>query len=272
MKSAVSLSRCGLSAGVVALAALGTAAAADDVVFEAKGYVVARPVQVSPSVAGKVLWLHEKFEEGQSFRKGDVLARLEDEEYKADFDKTKAALDRARARLEGLDKAATAQQRVVAKADVEEAEAGLRKARWRLEACTVRAPISGTILTKKTELGNLVNPTAFQLSASVCEMANLSDLEVELFLAERDLPKVSAGQRCAVTPEAFAGIAAFLKKHPGGYRAVVARVSPVADRARGAVGVRLKIDKADIPTEEAGVYLKPDMSVIVAFRKGNGEE
>jgi multidrug resistance efflux pump len=263
----------GLLAAAFALTVLGPAPAADDVTLEAKGYVVAaRQIQVSPSVAGKVVWLHEKFEEGQRFKKGDVLARLEDDEYKADFDKAKAALDRARARLGGQEGPGASQERAVAKADVEEAEAGLRKAKWRLDNCTIRAPISGTLLTKKTELGNLVSPTAYQLSASLGDMADLSDLEIELSIGERDVAKVAAGQGCVVMPQAFAADAAFLKKHPGGYSAVVARILPVADRARGAIPVRVKIDKAGIPPEEQGTYLKPDMSVVVSFRKAQGEK
>lgn len=262
----------GLLAAVLPLMMLSPAPAADDVVFELKGYVVpARQVQVSPSVAGKVVWLHDRFEEGQRFKQGEVLARLEDDEYKADFDRAKAVLDRARARSGGLDVSGTPLERAAAKAEVEEAEAVLRKARWRLDSCTIRAPVAGTLLTKKAELGSCVNPAAAPASASLGDMADLSDLEIELFIQERDIAKVTTGQRCVVMPGAFAGDAAFLKKHAGGYRGFVARVLPVADRARGAVPVRVKIDKADIRPEEQGVYLKPDLSVVVSFLKGKRE-
>jgi multidrug resistance efflux pump len=274
MGSAASPLGRGLLAAVLPLMMPGPAPAADDVRLEAKGYVVpARQVQVIPSVAGKVVWLHEKFEEGQRFKQGEVLARLEADEYKADFDKAKAAFDRAKARFGPYEGLRASPDRAVAMADVEEAEAGLRKAKWRLDSCTIRAPIAGTLLTKKTELGNRVSPTAYQLSASLGDMADLSDLEVEVFVVERDIAKIAAGQSCVVVPNAFSGDAAFLKKHPGGYAAVVARVLPVADRARGAIAVRVKIDKAGIPAEEQGVYLKPDMSVVVSFLgKGHGEK
>ncbi|HKI32200.1 MAG TPA: HlyD family efflux transporter periplasmic adaptor subunit [Gemmataceae bacterium] len=270
MKSATGSLWRGLFAAAVTLMLLGPAPAADDVVLEAKGYVVpARQVQVSPSVPGKIVWLHEKFEEGQRFKQGEVLARLEDDEYKADFDKAKAAVDRARARFDGLDKAATPQQRAVAKADVEEAEAGLRKAKWRLENCTIRAPISGTLLTKKTELGNLVSPTAYQLSASLGDMADLADLRVDINIADLQIAKLAVGQNCTVMPEIFGTDPTYLKKHRGGYKATLDRILPVADRAKGSLTVRLKIDKAEIPPEEEGVYLKPEMSVLVWFKKGN---
>ncbi|MHB8971332.1 MAG: hypothetical protein ACYC3X_18785 [Pirellulaceae bacterium] len=55
-----------------------------------------------------------------------------------------------------------------------EAEAELAKAKWRLDNCTIRAPISGTILRKNAEEGNIVNAIAFNGSYSLCEMADLS--------------------------------------------------------------------------------------------------
>ena len=39
---------------------------------------------------------------------------------------------------------------------------------------------------------------------------------------------------------------------------------PIADRAKGAIPVRVKLE---IPAEEEGVYLKPEMGAIVSFYK-----
>jgi multidrug resistance efflux pump len=142
-----------------------------------------------------------------------------------------------------------------AEAEVRQAEADLRKAQWRLDNCTICAPTSGTILTKKAEKGNIVNSVAFNVSASLCDLADLSDLEVELNIQERDIAKVFKGQHCRIRPEAFPERA---------YVGRVSRLMPMADRAKGAVPVRVKID---VPKEEEGVYLKPDMGAVVAFLK-----
>jgi multidrug resistance efflux pump len=142
-----------------------------------------------------------------------------------------------------------------ARAEVRQAEADLIKAEWRLGNCTVYAPVSGTILTKKAEEGNIVNPSAFSngLSASLCEMADLSDLEVELSIQERDIAKVARGQRCKVRPEAFPERV---------YEGVVSRLMPIADRAKGAIPVRVKLT---VPRDEEGRYLKPEMGAVVSF-------
>ena len=67
-----------------------------------------------------------------------------------------------------------------AAATVDLMAADLAKAQWQLDNCIIRAPISGTILKKNAEEGSLVNPAAMQGFYSLCEMADLSDLEVDL--------------------------------------------------------------------------------------------
>lgn len=137
----------------------------------------------------------------------------------------------------------------------DQAKAELVKAEWRLSNCTITAPISGTILKKNAEEGNIVNPIAFNGSFSLCDMADLSDLEVDLNVQERDVAQIFKGQKCKVRSIAYPERT---------YDGVVSRLMPIADRGKGAVPVRVKLS---IPAEEEGVYLKPEMSVTVTFLK-----
>src|SRR5262245_16627686 len=91
----------------------------------------------------------------------------------------------------------------IAQAQDKQAEADLIKTQGRLDNCTVRAPVTGTILKKSAEEGNLVNAGAFNGSFALCEMADLSDLEIELSIQERDIARVFAGQKCKVRAEAY---------------------------------------------------------------------
>ena len=145
------------------------------------------------------------------------------------------------------------ERKLAAEAQVRQAEAELRRAKWRLNNCIIVAPISGTVLKKNAELGNLVNPVAFNGSFSLCDMADLSKLEVELSIQEREISKVKKGQRCKVQPEAYMDRS---------YDGVVSRLMPIADRAKGAVPVRVRLK---VPPEEEGQYLKPEMGAIVRF-------
>ena len=142
-----------------------------------------------------------------------------------------------------------------AEADVRQAEADLVKARWRLDNCKIRAPIDGTILKKNAEEGNLVNPIAMNGSFSLCDLADLSDLEVELTIEERDISKVAPGQKCKIRTDAYPDRI---------YEGVVSRLMPIADRNKAAIPVRVKVA---VPREEEGIYLKPDMTAMVSFLK-----
>jgi multidrug resistance efflux pump len=308
-------------------------AASGNVALQAKGYVIpTHQVQVSPKVGGMIVYLREDFQEGQFFKEGTVLARLETVDYQADYEHAEAALraaeqrhaelarswpkeieqaqrelDEAKATREQMQREMVRNERLItssavpqreyeqakfgfdamarrvdrlqaalwlmkegprkeklaaAAQDVKAANADVERARWRLGNCEIKAPISGHVLTKKAEKGNVVNPLAFNVAASLCEMADLADLEVDISIQERDISAVRDGQECAVMPEAYQKYQPFLDKHPQGYRAVVSRQMPIADRAKGAIQVRVKVP---IPAEEVGKYLKPDMSVLVSF-------
>jgi multidrug resistance efflux pump len=162
----------------------------------------------------------------------------------------------------GLDLLTSSRGKKVAAAEAEvlEAEADVRKARWRLDNCRICAPINGTILKKNAEEGNLVNPIAMNGSFSLCDLADLSDLEVELTIEERDISKVTVGQKCKVRTEAYPDRI---------YEGVVSRLMPIADRNKAAIPVRVKVT---VPREEEGIYLKPDMTAIVSFLKEPPEQ
>jgi multidrug resistance efflux pump len=311
-------------------------ASSGEVVLQAKGYVVpAHQVQVSPKVGGMILELNKRFEEGQFFQAGEILARLERDDYEADYRHSLAARDAAEQRyqeslssrpeeieaarnelkeseatLEQLDRDLHRSERLIgthalstkeyeqakftrdamkrrverlrfalklmelgprkekqlaARSEWEAAEADVVRAKWRMDNCDIKAPISGHILTKKAEKGNVVNPLAFSISASLCEMADLGDLEIDLSIQERDIARVEKGQLCTVMPEAFQNHEPFRKIHPRGYQGHVIRLMPIADRSKGAINVRVKVE--GIAEHEIGKVLKPEMSVLVSFQK-----
>ncbi len=162
-------------------------------------------------------------------------------------------VERAKLALDLMKKGPRVERVEAARAEVRQVQADLDRAQWRIGNCTIRAPISGTILRKNSEEGNIVNPVAFNGSYSVCEMADLSNLEIELKILEADIKKVRVGQRCVVTADAWPD-----RKYEGR----VDRLMPIADRAQGAIPTRVKVR---VPADEEGVYLKPEMSAVVTF-------
>ncbi|MGL6096406.1 MAG: HlyD family secretion protein, partial [Fimbriiglobus sp.] len=128
-----------------------------------------------------------------------------------DFDSASAREERLKAGLQILKEGPRKEKITAAEADVKAAEGQVKaaearqaQARWKLDNCIIRSPITGTVLTKKAELGNLVNPLAFSAgSGSVCDIADLSDLEVDLEIPERDISKLKVGQPVRVRADAY---------------------------------------------------------------------
>jgi multidrug resistance efflux pump len=152
-----------------------------------------------------------------------------------------------------------------ARGDLAQAEADFVKAKWRWDNTRVKSPIAGIILSKKTEKGNIVNPSAFSngLSASLCEMADLYNLEVDLSIAERDIAKVFKDQECRIRPEAYSNRV---------YKGYVSRIMPMADRSKASVTVRVKVEfpavdskGQTLPKDAQGEFLRPEMGAIVTF-------
>lgn len=191
-------------------------------------------------------------------RKKDLMERkiISKEDYESTESTFRALakkVERLAANSRLMDEGARMERRRSAKAQTMQIEAELRRAKWRLDNCVITAPISGTILKKNAELGNLVNPIAFNGSFSLCDMADLAKLEVELSIQERDISRVFKGQKCRVRAEAFPKRV---------YDGVVSRLMPIADRAKGALPVRVRLT---VPADEEGSYLKPEMGAIVTF-------
>jgi multidrug efflux pump subunit AcrA (membrane-fusion protein) len=168
------------------------------------------------------------------------------------------------------------EQRAVCRAQVNSAQANLEQARKQLKNCTLLAPTTGMVLTKKAELGGYINPLAAAKDAAgyLCEMADLAKIEADMSVQERDFakvmpPKDGEYQVCTIMPEAYRTDERFLKLHPNGYDGYVSRVMPMADRQKGAMTVRVRIR---VPEAEAGVFLKPDMGVYVTFRSKTTKE
>src|ERR671938_1410142 len=91
-------------------------------------------------------------------------------------------------------------------AAVRQMQAALDYANTQLAATEIKAPVSGTVLERIVERGEMVSPSAFGGSGartSVVDLADLTDLQVELDISQADFAKLKMGQRAEIIPEAF---------------------------------------------------------------------
>ncbi|QJW96903.1 HlyD family secretion protein [Frigoriglobus tundricola] len=180
--------------------------------------------------------------------------KFEADKLGADADKVAADADVEAARREidaaNADVNTAKATMTAAAADLGAAEARRDEAKRLVENCCVTAPIDGTILTKSADRGALVSPMSFNVAAGICSIADLSKLEVEIDVPERQITRLRAGQECLLQADADPSRS---------YRGVVDRVMPIADDTKNVVKVRIRVYLAK--TEEPGTFLKPKMGI-----------
>jgi HlyD family secretion protein len=102
-------------------------------------------------------------------------------------------------------KAATA-MRAAARVKVEEAEEAVKQAQLGVDYSTVRAPISGTIIDRKVNNGQLIGPpVSAQLFVIVKDM---KDMQVNAQIPESDIGKIRTGMEATFTVYSFSDLSA----------------------------------------------------------------
>src|SRR6184192_3658939 len=242
------------------------------------GYVVAqRKAAVASKGTGRLVYIGVV--EGDRVRAGQVIARIEDADVKAQLAQAQANVQLSRAELHDAERS-LARERLLGdsgfssqasfdaaearydrvKAGIAAAEAAVDAARVALENTVIRAPFDGTVLTKNADVGEVVAPlaaSAFSKSA-VVTVADLRSLQVEADVAESNLEAISPGQPCEIVLDAYPDA-----RYPGS----VAMIVPTADRAKATVQVKVAFRSYDarvLPEMSAKVHFLPRASRVAA--------
>ncbi len=105
---------------------------AGEVILSASGYIVAHhKIQVASKVVGKVAWIG--VEKGDRVKQGQVIARLEDDEYRAQLQQGQGQLASLEARLLELQNGSRPEEVEVARANLEREKADLANAKINLD-------------------------------------------------------------------------------------------------------------------------------------------
>jgi HlyD family secretion protein len=154
-----------------------------------------------------------------------------------------AAVAQAREGVKLLERGPRPERLAALAAEVDRAKALVAKAEYFFDGTQIRAPVDGTVLQKSVELGESLRNEALA-GNSFCTLADLTQLQAEIDIQERDLAAIRVGQPCLVIPEAYPD------------REYVGRLewmSPVYNRQRGVRRVKIEITKPD-------ELLAPDMN------------
>jgi len=238
-------------------------------VMNASGYVVAqRKAAVASKGTGRLVYLGVV--EGDQIKKDEIIARLEDNDiraqleqskanlklYEADFKETKNFFNRQKELFsKGLsseqefETAEARYNKTLASIDV--AKAQVTAAEVALENTLIRAPFDGTVLTKNADVGEIVSPFGASINsrAAVVTMADMKSLQVEADVSESNIEKIILNQECEIVLDAYPE-----KSYPG----FVAKIVPTADRSKATVLVKVGF-------KEYESRVLPEMSAKVTF-------
>lgn len=266
------------------------AAGAQAAVLNASGYVTARRrATVSSKITGKVVEVN--VEEGMAIREGQVLARLDDVQFKAALALAEAQAEAARrnmrenevrlveARLSlgrtqslaaekivtasALDSAQAQVDSLLARIDatreqVRVAERQIDVERSNLDNTVIRAPFAGVAVSKDAQPGEMVSPNSAGggfTRTGICTLVDMRSLEIEVDVNESYIGRVQDGQP----------VTAVLNAYPDwSIPARVITTVPKADRQKATVLVRIGFAELD-------PRILPDMGVKVTFMKESDE-
>jgi HlyD family secretion protein len=309
---------------VVRASAPSSNSEAGGVVLSASGYIVAHhKINLNSKVTGRVKWIG--VEKGDKVKEGQVLVRLEDDEFRAQYEQANGAAESAKAYLQELQDGSRPEEVQQAQHNLDEAKATLVNdkvtlertqnlvnqgvlsrqalddatgkfeadqqrvnsldkgfqlsklgpraeeiarakgalmqaqgqadyAKSLLDATVIRAPVTGTILERAAEKGELVT-SGFASTAEggpqglVVSLADLNDLQVELDIAQDDFAKLGPNQKASINVDSYPDL-----KWDG----QIAEISPQANRAKATVQVKVQVLNPD-------PHLRPDMNATVKF-------
>jgi HlyD family secretion protein len=196
-----------------------------DIIVSAQAAGAIQPdttVDVKSKASGEVLQLNA--ETGQLVKRGAPLVRIDPRNARNTLAQAQADLSVAEAKLTN----ATSQKRRAdelfktqsiteqeheqalldyadASAQVVRSKVAVDNARIQLEDTDVRAPITGTIISKSVERGTVIASATANVSGgtTLLQMADLNLVQVKALVDETDIGKVQPGQHATVTVDAF---------------------------------------------------------------------
>lgn len=181
---------------------------------------------------------------------------------KQTIEAAKAQLERARAALKlaeasRIELRRREQERAVRQADIQRAKAGIAIVDAQLNDTTIAAPISGVVMVKSAEPGEVI--------AAGATVATLGDLEhpwLRAYISETDLGRVKLGAKVRLTTDSFPG-----KEYWGtvSYIASEAEFTPKQIQTRDErvkLVYRIKVDVAN-PNQELKANMPVDAEILL---------
>jgi HlyD family secretion protein len=141
-----------------------------------------------------------------------LIARESLDEGQIAYDLSKTKLEQAKARMEslkGIEQNIKIKEKEIEliEGEIKKAEIALEQAKERLSETEVTAPLSGVIIEKKVEKGQIISSGISTVTGGthLATIADMSSIFVVADVDETDIGKVRAGQEVKLTTDAYPG-------------------------------------------------------------------
>jgi membrane fusion protein (multidrug efflux system) len=206
-------------------------------------------VDIVARTEAPIIELHA--EEGDTVSAGQVLARLDELEYRAQLEIARVALNEAKlafGRAETLkeEDLLSPESYEQALSALEAAQAQFDASRIVLGYTEITAPFGGLIIARYVKMAEQVS-----VNAPLYRLSDFDPLLAPVQVPERELPRLHLRQRAYLTVEPYPDER---------FGASVLRISPVVEAATGTIKVTLQVDPRDRlrPGMFARVYIETD--------------
>ncbi|NWG24037.1 MAG: efflux RND transporter periplasmic adaptor subunit [Pseudorhodoplanes sp.] len=188
--------------------------------------------------------------EGRMVKRGDVLARLDEKEIRAQLHELRAREDFALREMARVNElvgrgAATTQAQERASTELRQIQGLLSVQMERLDQYTITSPIDGLVLRKDGYVGEIVEPGQILFRVGVPK-----PLEVNAEVNEEDIPRVQVGQTVLFRTDAFPG-----RRIEGKVREITPMGDPIAKT------YRIRIDLPDDTPLRIGMSVEANVIV-----------
>ena len=234
-------------------------------------------VEVKSKASGEITEI--RVETGQLVERGTLMVQVDRRQARNTTAQAEANLEVARARLQNAEAQRRRSEELFrsqsitqteyetavldhanARANVVNAEVAVENARIQLGDTEIRAPMTGTIITKAVERGAVISsPTTAASGGTVLlTMADLGLVRVRTLIDETDIGKIRTGQRATVTVDAY-------PNQP--FEGEVLKVEPQAE-----IQQNVTMFPVLVRITNRGGLLRPGMSAEVEVHIGNRED
>ncbi|MEO9494925.1 MAG: efflux RND transporter periplasmic adaptor subunit [Vibrio splendidus] len=188
------------------------------------------------SASDKILNIH--FKDGDSVKKGELIAQLDNTKAKADLDKARSSLALAKSKLKRVQELLKKQPDSMSQQDVEELgeQANLAAADFRQKEALMNdyllvAPFDGQLTNFTHSVGSKIDG-----ATALVSLIKLDPVEVQYSIGQSDLGNAKLGQNVSIQVDAFVDEA---------FSGVVDYIAPAVDESSGRVEVHAHVTNPD---------------------------